>query len=920
MNRIATAVAILTVPFSAPAALYFQDTYDRANSLDIDASTIGMTGLAAPMVYLETDGTVGNDSLTQILDNTLRMADGPNASVVGLVSRNLTNDQILAEGGFSVSMSIANHGSATDNNRWCGFGIGLSAAEAAAVDLDFSGNHGPRGNYTGSNSGVADCFVDWSPENGGSVQVFSSATAGGISYPVSDSDGGLLQADFFFDSFDSGAEILVVVYFNGAEIVQTAFAWNETLENHLALSCRQNDAGMAVDDFVVASPIGERPDTDRSEYFQVLKNSTSNALEVLRNHEGDGLSIVSMTAPTNGSGVIRGKTIVYTPNPDFSGLDGFDYTTVDEASETNTWTLTVDTRAYPNFVVLYADDQGWTSLSCLMDTNRPYAMSDYHRTPSVARLAEEGMRFSRGYSPHPNCSPSRYALLTGKTCTRLGFTDIVGRNNGPTPDTGYLLISPGKTVTQIQAAETTTAELLKSIPNAGYTAAHFGKWHLNGGGPGDHGFDVHDGATGNAEGNEGPANTPMPDPKRIYSITGRSTAWLEATVAARAPFYLQVSHYAVHTEIQFSQGAYDVYDGVPPGARHDSRNYAAMLTDLDSGIGQVLDKIDELGIRHSTYVIYQADNGAPASLTDNTPLRGNKPEQWEGGTRVPTMVRGPRVAPGTQCDVPVIGFDILPTIWEWATGSPAGLPAGVDGGSWVETIQRVSQGAQPEPMVDRPGEMVIYMPHYVVTADPKDCRPRAVLHDGDYKLVVQFELGTIELYNLDERIEEDIDLAAMEVGKKWELWVRLRDYLKAHNARYALPDADNWPGSDRVQDGDVDNDGLPDEWEARELLTFALDGTADTDQDGFTNAEEEANGTDPLLPEAVTIDPDLQAANGTLHLAWSGVPGQTYAVEMATNLLAAWTFHRFVDTGNEFDIHTDVTASEDHACFRIRRP
>jgi hypothetical protein len=268
-----------------------------------------------------------------------------------------------------------------------------------------------------------------------------------------------------------------------------------------------------------------------------------------------------------------------------------------------------------------------------------------------------------------------------------------------------------------------------------------------------------------------------------------------------------------------------------------------------------------------------------------------------------------------------MGIDILPTIWEWATGSRAGLPANLDGASWVQTIHQVSQGQTPTPMIDRPGELVIYAPHYVVNADPKDMRPRAVLHDGDYKLVVQFELGTIELYNLDQRIEEDNDLSAIEIGKKWEMWLRLRDYMKTHNALYALPDADNWPGSDGVQDDDVDNDGLADEWEARELLTFALDGAADTDQDGFTNGEEEANGTDPLLPEATTIHPSLPpTTNGAIRLNWSGVPGETYAVETTTNLLFdSWTLEQIVGTGDDFDIQVDLPMTQSHVFFRVRK-
>ena len=148
---------------------------------------------------------------------------------------------------------------------------------------------------------------------------------------------------------------------------------------------------------------------------------------------------------------------------------------------------------------------------------------------------------------------------------------------------------------------------------------------------------------------------------------------------------------------------------------------------------------------------------------------------------------------------------------------------------------------------------------------------------------------------------------------EWSCWRTPRA-----RTRFAWPN--NWPGSDGVQDDDVDNDGLPDEWEARELLTFALDGTVDTDQDGFTNGEEEANGTDPLLPEAVTIDPDLLATDGMIRLAWSGVPGETYAVETTTNLLSgSWTLEQIVETGDSFQVHVDLPKVEQHAFFRVRK-
>jgi arylsulfatase A-like enzyme len=613
----------------------------------------------------------------------------------------------------------------------------------------------------------------------------------------------------------------------------------------------------------------------RDDFFQVLQNSAASPLAI-----GDNdLSVAALSTvsdPPNGSAAIEADQINYTPDPSHLGADSFTYTRTDGSSAT----VSLDVRQHPNFVLIYTDDQGWTSLEIEMDKNNPESKSDYYISPNIATLAEEGMRFSRGYSPAPNCSPSRYGILTGKTCVRLGLTDIVGRNFSPAPNTSNLLVSPGKLVNEIQTSETTLPELLKSA-GVGYTTAHFGKWHLNGGGPASHGFDTSDGATSNGTGNQGPASTPVADPKLAYSITDRAMTWLEDESDAGNPVFLQLSHYAVHSEIQFSAASRALYDGVPLGTDHFDPSYGAMLTDMDASVGQLLQRIDELGLRHSTYVIYQADNGSPLELSASSPLRGYKPEIWEGGIRVPTLMRGPGINPDTQMDTPMMGIDLFPTIWEYAGQPATSLPPNIDGASLVPAIAEASAG-NADPAIQRPGEIVAYTPHYVVNAT-KDQRPRAVIVDGDYKLVVQFEQGTIELYNLEQRIEEDTDLAGIDIGKRWQLWVRLRDYMKETGALYALPDPDNFGPADGIDDGDADNDDLPDAWEMREMLSIAFNGSADTDGDGRTDAQELADGTDPLLPAALTISSIERVNSNTLALGWTSTPG-LYRIETSDDL------------------------------------
>ena len=670
-----------------------------------------------------------------------------------------------------------------------------------------------------------------------------------------------------------------------------------------------------------------------SDQYQVLRNSSNNVLDLLRN-DGAGMTLVSLAQPTNGTAFISGTNVIYTPNNNYIGADSFTYMSQNGAGVGFISTVALDVRQYPNFLLVLADDQGWTGLSVLMDTNRPNSKSDYYRTPRMETLATQGMRFSCGYSPHPNCSPSRYSILTGQTVARLKMTDIIDRSD--TPVSGqFKLIAPGKAVNAIQASKTTIPELLKSIPGAGYSAAHFGKWHLAGGGPSAHGFDAdaNDGATGNAMGDTGssPINT---DPKRAYSVTDRALNFLDSRVGSGTPFYLQVSHYAVHETTQDTQSSHDAFNSVPPGTYHTDQHYAGMTLDLDINVGRVLDKLDELGIRNSTYVIYDSDNGAPQSQSENYPLRGYKPEIWEGGDRVPMFIRGPGVPANSQCNVPAIGYDILPTIWQWAGGSPTNLPANVDGGSLIPTIDSIAQGSNAPTQVTRGGDFVHHCPHYVGPSawpndwqlNDKDMRPRSTVHDGHYKLVANYEPGTIELYDLNNDISEVTNLSPTQLAVKWQLWVRLRDYLKMVNAQMPTLDP-TYPGTTNGTFvlagatgplGDADSDGLNDDWEFREMLTYQFNGSDDIDQDGVSNAQELAQGTDPLVPNAYRIDSITQVAPNQLQLTWNATPGMSFAVESSTNLLD-WSAATIVSSGNLFSGSVTVLKTQPQEFFRVRK-
>lgn len=418
------------------------------------------------------------------------------------------------------------------------------------------------------------------------------------------------------------------------------------------------------------------------------------------------------------------------------------------------------TRRRPNFVFILSDDQRWNGLSVAMHDAVPGSRSDYYRTPHLERLARQGMRFSAAYAPAPVCSPTRISVLTGKSPAQLHWTKAAPV---VTAADGYKLIPPA-IVRQIADRETTIGEILK---RAGYATAHFGKWHLRGGGPGRHGFDVHDGDTGN----EDAEPFRDPNPVDIFGISRRASAFMEANVKAGKPFYAQLSHHALHYPEHALKATLEACARRRPRANPREIAVAAMTENLDTGVGVVLDAIDRLGIADSTYVIYMSDNGAGGGR-GRGPLRGGKGSLWEGGIRVPLIVRGPGVRAGACCHVRVVGYDLFPTFCELA-GVTAPLPHGVEGGSIVSLLED-GKGAVKRPRE----ELVFHFPHYQGPDGPQS----AVLL-GDCKLLRFYETGAVRLYDLGSDIGERHDLAQEMPDKAAELARRLAEHLRAVGAQ-----------------------------------------------------------------------------------------------------------------------------------------
>lgn len=438
--------------------------------------------------------------------------------------------------------------------------------------------------------------------------------------------------------------------------------------------------------------------------------------------------------------------------------------------------------APPNFIVILADDQGWGTTSVMMDPLVPDSKSDFFQTPNIERLAAGGMRFCEAYASHCNCSPSRAALQTGRSPAALHLTDIIERNTGEDYE-GNKLIPPHH-LAALATADPTIPQLLKA-GDPDYRAAHFGKWHLAGGGPQNYGYDVSDGPTGNGEGNR-KSNLPD-DPKQIFSVTRRAIEFMQAQVKAGHPFYLQVSHYATHAANQSLPATRVQFRNAPKGARHDNVPYGAMLFDLDMGIGQLLDAVKAAGISSNTYVFYTSDNGSiptkdPGNI--NGPVRGYKATVWEGGIRVPFMVEGPGIKPGTVSRTPVVGYDILPTICDLAGIKT--WPKTVEGGSMKSLIL----GDGKTSVARNHNFLVFHWPHYQLE---KNSTPDTTIIADGWKLHYWWETGQSQLFHLDQDLGESKDVAAQEPVRAADMKQLLTNYLAEVKAQLPVPNPDYQP-------------------------------------------------------------------------------------------------------------------------------
>ena len=332
----------------------------------------------------------------------------------------------------------------------------------------------------------------------------------------------------------------------------------------------------------------------------------------------------------------------------------------------------------PNILFILADDLAWSDLGC-------YGHA-WHETPHLDRLARAGMRCTDAYAPAPICSASRASILTGKSTARLGFEfvtkDAPGRQQR---QAGQALATPPFTL-NLPLSEITMAE---HLGDASYETAFFGKWHLNahhGGylgwspthGPRQQGFQTAIADFGShpySYRNERQTCADRPGRALSQRLDGdRAVTYLQQD--HKAPFFLMVSHFYVHTPVQTPcQWLLEKYaDKVPADSPNRQRRiaYAAFVETLDHYAGELLAALDASGQAATTLVVFTSDNGGHPEFAANGPLRGSKWNLYEGGIRVPLLARWPgTIAAGSTCTTPVIGYDLLPTFAAAAGVAPA---------------------------------------------------------------------------------------------------------------------------------------------------------------------------------------------------------------------------------------------------------
>jgi len=449
-----------------------------------------------------------------------------------------------------------------------------------------------------------------------------------------------------------------------------------------------------------------------------------------------------------------------------------------------------------NVVFILADDLGWSDLRC-------YG-ADLHQTPNIDRLASQGMRFTNAYAAAPICSPSRAAIMTGKSPARLHMTIWFEASRRPPPNRRLV---PPMTIGNLPHREVTVAEALKP---AGYYTAHVGKWHLGDAAhyPQTQGFDANIGGTfwGAPPTYFFPYRGEFGRERELRYVPhlegGRPGEYLTDRLTDEAlkiidrvkhrPFFLYLAYHTVHAPVEGKAHLVEEFRRkLKPTMHHRNPGYAAMVHSLDENVGRVLGKLKQSGLDKNTIVIFTSDNGGYINqyhgkvVTNNYPLRSGKGSLYEGGIRVPLIVRRPADKTGRTCDEPVTFTDFFPTILDLV-----GITNDV-----TPNAQRTGLSLRPlldDPHAHLPREaLYFHYPHYYPTTTPV-----GAIRAGSWKLLEYFEDNHVELYNLtgDPREQHDLSNNNQQVAAR--LRNKLHAWRKSVHAQMPVPNP-KWPRTKR---------------------------------------------------------------------------------------------------------------------------
>ena len=407
----------------------------------------------------------------------------------------------------------------------------------------------------------------------------------------------------------------------------------------------------------------------------------------------------------------------------------------------------------PNFIFILADDQGWNGTSVNMIDGDNLSKSDFYETPNIERIAEKGVIFSNAYASAPVCAPSRYSIQFGQTPARLK------------------MIRVGMNTEHIDHdSELTIPKQLKKI-NPNYNTAHFGKWGMDSN-PKTLGYDKSDGATKNKDGvfnwNSNAlqwSNNIDDDPKKIFSITERAIDFIEENSNKNIPFFLQISHYAIHSYIMARLSTYKKFKDKKPGKIQNNLGLAAMTFDLDESIGLILDKLEELDLDRNTYIIYSSDNGSVPIITPkkyykqsyNFPLQRGKWDAKEGGIRVPFIVMGPGIDKKRYSHTPISFSDLLPTIIDIA-GNKKLKNNELDGGSIKGLINDKNNS-----VTRKTKGLIFHVPYENKIALE---RAHSAIIIDSFKLIKYHDNGEVNLYDIKNDLSESLDLSKISIKGK----------------------------------------------------------------------------------------------------------------------------------------------------------